>query len=63
MQLQLQPLIDDGAVFYLNGSEAGRLRLGETDTEKMDFPALSLEQAIEAFTEAAYGERLTFEHA
>jgi uncharacterized protein (DUF362 family) len=43
--------------------EAGRLGLGETDTDKMDFPALSLEQAIEAFTEAAYGERLTFEHA
>jgi uncharacterized protein (DUF362 family) len=43
--------------------EAGRLRLGETDTDKMDFPALSLDQAIAAFTEAAYGERLTFEHA
>jgi uncharacterized protein (DUF362 family) len=42
--------------------EAGRLRLGETDTAKMQFPALSLRQAIEAFTEAAYGERLTFEH-
>jgi uncharacterized protein (DUF362 family) len=43
--------------------EAGRLGLGETDTDNMDFPALSLEQAIQAFTEAAYGERLTFEHA
>ncbi len=43
--------------------EAGRLGLGETDTEKMEFPALSLRQAIEAFTEAAYGERLTFDHA
>lgn len=43
--------------------EAGRLGLGETDTERMTFPALSLQQAIEAFTEAAYGERLTFEHA
>src|SRR5205807_997280 len=42
--------------------EAGRLGLGETDGEKMDFPALSMRQAIEAFTEAAYGQRLTFEH-
>jgi uncharacterized protein (DUF362 family) len=43
--------------------EAGRLGLGETDTDKMKFPALSLRQATEAFTEAAYGQRLTFEHA
>ena len=43
--------------------EAGRLGLGETDTEKMDFPGLSLREAIEAFTEAAYGKRLTFESA
>jgi uncharacterized protein (DUF362 family) len=41
--------------------EAERLELGETDTDRMEFPALSLQQAIEAFTEAAYGERLTFE--
>lgn len=43
--------------------EAGRLGLGETDTDEMQFPALSLLEAIEAFTEAAYGQRLTFEHA
>jgi hypothetical protein len=43
--------------------EAGRLGLGETDTDAMEFPALSLQQAIEEFTEAAYGRRLTFEHA
>jgi uncharacterized protein (DUF362 family) len=42
--------------------EAGRLGLGETDADKMQFPALNLRQAIEAFTEAAYSERLTFEH-
>ncbi|MEA2590681.1 MAG: hypothetical protein QOD62_512 [Actinomycetota bacterium] len=42
--------------------EAGRLGLGETDVHRMEFPALSLRQAIEAFTEVAYGERLTFEH-
>lgn len=29
----------------------------------MDFPAMTVRAAIEAFTEAAYGERLTFEHA
>ena len=43
--------------------EASRLGLGETDTEKMQFPGMSLKEAIEAFTERAYGERLTFEHA
>jgi uncharacterized protein (DUF362 family) len=43
--------------------EAGRLRLGETDIDKIDFPGLSLREAIEAFTQAGYGERLTFEHA
>lgn len=43
--------------------EAGRLSLGETDTDNMDFPAMTLKQAIEAFTAAAYGEKLTFEHA
>jgi hypothetical protein len=43
--------------------EAGRLGLGETDVEKMQFPALTMREAIEAFTEAAYGRRLTFEHA
>lgn len=43
--------------------EADRLGLGETDVKKMRFPGLSLRQATEAFTEAAYGERLTFEHA
>jgi uncharacterized protein (DUF362 family) len=39
--------------------EAGRLGLGETEVEQLGFPALSLRQA----TEAAYGERLTFDHA
>jgi hypothetical protein len=29
----------------------------------MKFPAMSLDDAIGAFTEAAYGERLRFEHA
>jgi uncharacterized protein (DUF362 family) len=43
--------------------EAGRLGLGETDIDKINYPAMSLPDAIGAFTEAAYGERLTFEHA
>lgn len=43
--------------------EAGRMGLGETDVKVMEFPALSLREGIEAFTQAAYGERLTFEHA
>jgi uncharacterized protein (DUF362 family) len=43
--------------------EARKLGLGETDPENMTFPAMTLQQAIEAFTERAYGERLTFQHA
>jgi uncharacterized protein (DUF362 family) len=43
--------------------EAGRLGVGETDTDKMEFPALSLRDAIRGFTAAAYGHELTFEHA
>jgi uncharacterized protein (DUF362 family) len=40
--------------------EAGRLGVGETEIEKMEFPALSLEEAIGAFTTAAYGKPLKF---
>lgn len=43
--------------------EASRLGIGESDTDKMQFPKLSLSEAIGAFTEAAYGKRLDFEHA
>ncbi len=43
--------------------EASRMELGEADTAKMHFPALSLTRAIQAFTQCAYGKRLTFEHA
>jgi uncharacterized protein (DUF362 family) len=43
--------------------EAARLGLGESDLEKIQFPGLSMCEAIERFTSAAYGERLTFEHA
>jgi uncharacterized protein (DUF362 family) len=40
--------------------EAGRLGVGETEIEKMEFPALSLEDAFGAFTTAAYGKALKF---
>ena len=43
--------------------EAKRLGVGEADVDKMEFPAMSLRDAIGTFTEAVYGERLTFEHA
>ena len=43
--------------------EAGRMGLGETSVERIEFPRMSLREAIETFTAAAYGERLTFEHA
>jgi uncharacterized protein (DUF362 family) len=39
--------------------EAGRLGVGETSVQNMAFPAMSLEQAYEAFTAAAYGQRLS----
>jgi uncharacterized protein (DUF362 family) len=41
--------------------EAGRLGIGETDLEKMVFPALPLDESIGAFTTAAYGKQLTFQ--
>ena len=41
--------------------EAGRLGLGQTDTDKMEFPALQLDEAWEEFTEVVYGHRLQFE--
>jgi hypothetical protein len=40
--------------------EAGRLGVGETELEQMEFPALSLQDAIRAFTTAAYGKPLKF---
>jgi uncharacterized protein (DUF362 family) len=43
--------------------EAKRLGVGEADISRMEFPGLDLREAIQVFTEAAYGERLTFEHA
>ena len=42
--------------------EAGKMGLGETDTEKMEFPLLNLEKAFGAFTKAVYGKALEMEH-
>jgi uncharacterized protein (DUF362 family) len=46
------------AVRYL--WEAGKIGLGETDPERMEFPGMSVDDAVRAFTERAYGEALTF---
>jgi uncharacterized protein (DUF362 family) len=43
--------------------EADRLGLGESDTDRMTFPAMPLREAIASFTESVYGKRLTFEHS
>jgi uncharacterized protein (DUF362 family) len=43
--------------------EAARLGVGVADIEKMKFPAMRLDDAIRAFTKAAYGQELTFAHA
>jgi uncharacterized protein (DUF362 family) len=43
--------------------EAGKLGLGESDTEKMVFPAISLEKAAEIFATAAYGKKINLSHA
>ena len=43
--------------------EAARLGVGESDTDQMEFPGLSLDAAFEAFTLSAYGEPLSLEHA
>jgi uncharacterized protein (DUF362 family) len=47
------------AVRYL--WEAGKLGLGETEVERMDFPAMSIEEAFAAFTKAAYGKSIEYE--
>jgi uncharacterized protein (DUF362 family) len=43
--------------------EAGKMGVGETSMEKINFPKLSMKDAIKRFTKAAYGKELTFEHA
>lgn len=43
--------------------EAANLEIGESNIASMQFPAMSLPDAIIAFTKAAYGQPLNFEHA
>lgn len=43
--------------------EAARMRIGESDIERMRFPAMSLRDAIKVLTKAVYGHELDFEHA
>lgn len=43
--------------------EAERLGIGETDASRMRFPAMSLDDAAKAFTEAAYGQAITLKGA
>jgi uncharacterized protein (DUF362 family) len=42
--------------------EASRLGLGETDLDKMEFPGMKMPDAFAAFTKAAYGRAIEFEH-
>ena len=43
--------------------EAERLALGQTDTSRMRFPAMSMDDAARAFTSAAYGTAITLKGA
>ncbi len=43
--------------------EASELGVGESDFDNMEFPALGLQEAVEAFSERAYGMKISLEHA
>ncbi len=43
--------------------EAAELGLGEADYSNIEFPAMSLEEAVTVFSEAAYGVKISLEHA
>ena len=40
--------------------EAGRLGVGNTKVENMDFPGLDIDEAVKIFTQAAYGQELEY---
>lgn len=42
--------------------EAGRLGLGETEIERMEFPGMNVPEAFAEFTRAAYGKAIEYEH-
>jgi uncharacterized protein (DUF362 family) len=43
--------------------EAGILGVGETNIKNMEFPALSVQEAVTIFSKAAYGKNINLEHA
>ncbi|HSR12988.1 MAG TPA: DUF362 domain-containing protein [Thermodesulfobacteriota bacterium] len=43
--------------------EASGLGVGESDFDKMEFPVLGLQEAVEIFSEKAYGMKISLEHA
>lgn len=43
--------------------EAGKLGIGETSLDAMHFPAMGIDEAVAAFSEIAYGKRISLEHA
>lgn len=43
--------------------EAAILGVGEADTSKMEFPGLGLQEAVNIFSQAAYGKRINLSHA
>jgi uncharacterized protein (DUF362 family) len=42
--------------------EAGRLGVGETQRSRMQFPALSVNEAVEIFTNKVYGKKISLDH-
>jgi len=43
--------------------EAGRLGLGETEPSHMEFPGLTMQEAVSVFSQAAYGKDISLDHA
>ncbi len=43
--------------------EASQLGLGESDYSNIEFPAMGMEEAVAIFSEAAYGKKISLEHA
>lgn len=43
--------------------EAAQIGIGEADLSNMEFPAMRLEEAVEQFSQLAYGKKISLEHA
>ncbi len=52
---------DADAVQHIH--EAVELGLGEGDYSEMEFPAMGMQEAVEFFSERAYGKKISLEHA